>query len=72
MLKFTERIESGVFGTIYTLENGVELFPNEWNGEVYIVKENGMERSFKPVQEPISFDDDGEVLQWEIIGFEEV
>lgn len=71
MLNFTERTESEVFGTIITLENGIELFPDEWNGEVYTVKENGRERTFKPVYEPISFDDDGEPEQWKIIGFEE-
>ena len=72
MLKFTERKENGVFGDIITLENGIELFPEEWNGEVYTVKENGRERTFKPVYEPISFDDDGEPEQWETIGFEEI
>ena len=72
MLKFTERKESGVFGDIITLENGIELFPEDWNGEVYTVKENGRERTFKPVYEPISFDDDGEPEQWGIIGYEEI
>ena len=72
MLKFTERKENGVFGDVITLENGVELFPEEWNGEVYTVKENCRERTFKPVYEPISFDDDGEPEQWEIIGYEEI
>ena len=72
MLKFTERRENGVFGDIITLENGIELFQEEWNGEVYTVKENGRERTFKPVYEPISFDDDGEPEQWEIIGYEEI
>lgn len=72
MLKFTERMESGVTGEIYTLENGFELFPNDWNGEAYTVKDNGIERSFKPVEAPISFDEDGEPFQYELIGFEEV
>ena len=72
MLKFTERAENGVFGNIITLENGIDLFPDEWNGEVYTVNENGRERIFKPIQEPISFDDDGEPDQWETIGFEEI
>lgn len=71
MLKFTERQETGVFGDIIVLENGVELFPDEWNGEVYTMKEDGKERTFKPVQEPDVIDDDGEVLQWKIIGYEE-
>lgn len=43
MLKFTERREEGVSGDIVILENGVELYPNEWNGEVYVVKEDGKE-----------------------------
>ena len=72
MLKFTERAENGIFGNIITLENGIELSQNEWNGEFYTVKENGRERTFNPIQEPISFDDDGEPDQWEIIGFEEI
>ena len=72
MLKFTERKENGVSGDIITLENGIELFPEDWNGEVYTVKENGRERTFKPVYEPISFDDDGEPEQWGIIGYEEI
>ena len=72
MLKFTERSEDGIFGNVITLENEIELFPDEWNGEVYTVNENGRERTFKPIQEPISFDDDGEPDQWEIIGFEEI
>ena len=65
MLKFTE------CGNIITLENGIELLQDEWNGEVYTVKENGKERTFKPIQKPISFND-GEVEQWEIIGFDEI
>lgn len=72
MLKFTERTEAGVFGDVIVLETGIELFPNEWNGEVYTVRGTGVERTFKPVYEPISFDDDGEPEQWEIVGFEEV
>lgn len=72
MLKFKERREKGVFGNIIALENGVQLYPEEYNGEVYTVKENSAERTFKPVYEPIAFDDDGDPLQWEIIGFEEI
>ena len=71
MLKFTERREEGVSGDIVILENGVELYPNEWNGEVFVVKENGKERTFKPVQEP-AVDDDGEILQWNTVGYEEL
>ena len=72
MLKFTERKENGVFGDVITLENGVELFPEDWNGEVYTIKENGRERTFKPVYEPISFDDDGEPEQWGLIGYDAI
>ena len=72
MLKYKVHTENGIFRDIITLENGIELFPEEWNGEVYTVKENGRERTFKPIQEPISFDDDGEPYHWEIIGFEEI
>lgn len=72
MLKFTERREEGVFEDIITLENGIELFPEDWNGELYTVKENGRERTFKPVEMPISFDEDGEPDQWGIIGYEEI
>lgn len=71
MLKFTKRTEEGVFGNIIVLENGIELFPDDWNGEVYTVKEDGGERVFKPVQKPISFDEAGGPDQWETIGFEE-
>ena len=72
MLKFIEHAENGIFGNVITLENGIELFPDECNGEVYTVKDNGRERTFKPIQEPISFDDNGEPEQWETIGFEEI
>lgn len=68
MLKFTERTENGIFGNIITLGNGVKLYPEDWNGEVYTV--NG--KSYKPIQEADVIDDDGEVLQWKTIGFEEV
>lgn len=68
MLSYTERTECGVFGEIIVLENGIELFPDEWNGEVYTT--NG--KTYKPVQKPISYDDNGEPEQWEIIGYEEI
>lgn len=67
-MSFTERIEDGVFGVIITLENGVELYPDAWNGEVYNV--DG--KMYKPVQEPDEIDDDGEVLQYKTIGYEEL
>lgn len=54
------------------LENGVVLIDREWNGEVYTVKdEKGKERTFRPVLETEPVGDDGEVSQWEIIGYEE-
>lgn len=55
------------------LENGVVLINEEWNGEVYTIKDTeNTERSYRPVEEPDVMDDDGEVLQWKIVGFEEI
>lgn len=55
------------------LENGVVLLNNEWNGESYTVKdENGAEKRYRPVEEPTETDEDGEVVQWDIVGYEEV
>lgn len=54
------------------LENGVVLIDREWNGEVYTAKDaEGKERTYRPVQEPDVLDDDGEVLQWKTVGYEE-
>ncbi len=54
------------------LENGVVLTESEWNGEVYTVEdENGGERRYRPVEEPAETDEDGEVVQWDIVGYEE-
>lgn len=54
------------------LENGVVLIDKEWNGEVYTAKDTeGKERTYRPVQEPDVLDDDGEVLQWKTVGYEE-
>lgn len=55
------------------LENGVILLnPEEWNGEVYRVKdEDGKETIYRPVYEPIDWDENGEVTQEDIIGFDE-
>ena len=73
MLNFIEKRVEGVNDFIIELDNGVELFESDWNGEVYILKDKtGRERSYRPVEEPDVIDDDGEVLQWKIIGFEEV
>ena len=74
--EFTEKFpEVSTYGleaymTVY-LENGVVLIDKEWNGEVYTVKEDGKERTFRPVQEPDEVDEDGEVLQWKTVGYEE-
>ena len=54
------------------LENGVVLTEDDWNGETYTVSEGGKERTFKPVQEPDVTDENGEVLQWKITGYEEL
>ena len=59
---FIERKEEGVVDVI-VLENGVELYPNEWNGEIYSTDEG----DFKPVVKW-----DFEADQGTIIGFEEV
>lgn len=54
------------------LENGVVLIDTEWNGEVYTVKNpDGSESVYRPIQEPTSFDEDGEPEDWETVGYEE-
>lgn len=59
-----------MYNPVY-LENGVILIDSEWNGEVYIVKDSdGVERTYRPVQEPTEFDKDGEPMQWETIGYD--
>ena len=73
MLNFIEKRLAGVNDFIIELENGVELLESDRNGEVYTVTdENGRERSYRPVEESDVIDDDGEVLQWKVVGFEEV
>lgn len=53
------------------LENGAILIDTEWNGEVYTVKNpDGSETTYRPVQEPIEVDGDGEPVDWETIGYE--
>lgn len=55
------------------LENGAILSDDEWNGLSYTVKdENGAEKRYRPVEEPTETDDDGEAVQWDIVGYEEV
>lgn len=54
------------------LENGIALLNSEWNGESYTINENGGERGYRPVEKPTETDEDGEVLQYDVIGYEEV
>lgn len=55
------------------LENGVVLTESEWNSESYTIKgENGAERRYRPVEEPAETDENGEAIQWDIVGYEEV
>ncbi len=54
------------------LENGVVLTESEWNGEVYTVKGEGKEKTYRPVEKPTETDEDGEVLQYDVAGYEEV
>lgn len=55
------------------LENGVVLAESEWNGESYTVKDKkGVEKRYRPVEQPSETDEDGEVVQWDIVGYEEV
>lgn len=54
------------------LENGVILTSGEWNGESYTVKSvDGSESTYRPVQKPVSYDEDGEPEDWETVGYEE-
>lgn len=53
------------------LENGIILIETEWNGEVYIVNDGEKERIFRPISKPTVFDDDGEILESETIGYVE-
>ena len=50
----------------YLLENGVMLHENEFNGEVYTVKENGVETTYRPVYDEHENENGG----FDIIGFE--
>lgn len=53
------------------LENGAILIDTEWNGEIYTIKnQDGTENTYRPVFEPINYDENGEPFQWEIIGCE--
>ena len=55
------------------LENGTVLLNSEWNGESYTIKdENGAEKRYRSVEKPTETDEDGEVVQWDIVGYEEV
>lgn len=54
------------------LEDGAILTDREWNGEAYIgvVNAAGKKLDYRPVQDPTEFDEDGEPMQWETIGYE--
>ncbi len=55
------------------LENGVILIDTEWNGEFYTVKnQDGSESVYRPVQEPVSYDEDGNPEDWETVGYEKL
>ena len=55
------------------LENGTVLLNSEWNGENYTVKdENGAEKRYRPVEQPSETDEGGEVLQYDVVGYDEV
>ena len=57
VLEFTERREEGIFGEIIVLENGIELYPNEWNGEVYNVKGKVYKQVYNATEnDPESYD----------------
>ena len=47
------------------LENGTILIDHEWNGEKYIVKEDGREVEYTPM-----YSEPGENGDFEIIGYE--
>ena len=51
----------------YKLEDGTLLHWSEWNGEVYTVKENGIERTFKPIYA----EEENENGGFDIVDFEE-
>lgn len=64
--KFTEVSTYGLERSMPVyLENGMILIDQEWNGEVYTVKENGGERTFRPLYKK---DEEGDM---EIIGYME-
>lgn len=54
------------------LEDGAILINREWNGEDYcgVVNASGEKHNYRPVQEPTEFDEDGEPMQWETLGYE--
>ena len=65
----TDTYNSSTLTEIF-LDNGIMLLSDEWNGEVYTDTITG--KQFRPMQKPISFDDNGEPEDWETIGYEEV
>ena len=57
----------------YELEDGTMLHSNDWNGEIYTIKKDGREISYRPIIEGIGeADEDGEYSQYGIIGFEKL
>ena len=64
VMDFTERNETGVFGDIIVLEDETELYPNEWNGEIFIV--NG--KDYRPVYKA----DEDNSDNYETVGYVEV
>lgn len=66
MLKIkNEYVERNSHWFDFELENGVLLHESEWNGEVYTVKENGTETTYRPVYAEESNCNGG----YDIIGF---
>lgn len=68
MLKIT-RENPIINGTMYDyeLDNGDMLHPSEWNGDVYTVKRDGCEVTYRPVYADEENDNGG----YDIIGFTE-
>ena len=70
--KFPEVYVSDAGQVAAYLENGTVLLNSEWNGEVYTVNDENAERRYRPVEKPTETDEDGEAVQWDIAGYEEV
>ena len=71
MIKIKNHFYKEMGETYIQLEDGTLLHDDEWNGEVYTIKEDGVERTYKPVDVCIGWDEDTkECNQWDTIGFE--